>query len=119
MGCSFDEFCQWRDKLVAGGKPIIVEGKKDLAALRSIGVTNQIFLLNKKPLFAVVEDVVSVAKDVVILTDLDDEGKMLYSRLRHDLGRFGVRIDRKFREFLFKETRLRQIEGLRSYSANL
>lgn len=119
MVCSSDDLCRWRDDLVAGNKLIVVEGIKDRNALQAIGITNQIVLLSRKPLFAVVEDIISVARDVVILTDLDDEGKMLYSRLRHDLQRFGVRIDYRFREFLFRNTKIRQIEGLRSYLANL
>ena len=53
--------------------------------------------------------------DSVMLVDLDKEGKKLYGRLRHDLMRHRVKIDDKFREFLFKETKLRQIEGLRRY----
>ena len=51
----------------------------------------------------------------MILTDLDAEGKKLYARLNHDLQRHGVRVDNSFREFLFRHTSLRQIEGLDSY----
>ena len=115
MVCSFDDFCAWRDRLVASDKLIIVEGPKDEWALQKIGVTNIILVLSKKPLYAVVESAASLSKDVVILTDLDREGKKLYGRLNSDLQRFGVRIDNRFREYLFKETKLRQIEGIDSY----
>ena len=91
---------------------VIVEGPKDVSALNSLGIVNVLSL--KKPLFSVVEDVVSRADEVVLLTDLDEEGKKLYHKLSSDLQRFGVKINNKLRDFLFK-TGLRQIEGLPSY----
>ena len=97
-----------RDK----GLLVIVEGIKDKRALESFGISNVISL--KKSLFAVVEEVASKVDEVVILTDLDSEGKDLYHRLSKDLQSHGVKIDNKLREFLFK-TKLRQIEGLVSY----
>lgn len=92
---------------------IIVEGKKDLTALKKIGFTNVIQL--KGPLFEAVENVSSRTKVVCILTDLDNEGKKIYSELSKGLTRNGVKIDNTLRNFLFKKTTLRQIEGMTSY----
>lgn len=92
---------------------VIVEGIKDVRALKSLGITNVISL--KKPLFAVVEEVAN-NKEVVLLTDLDEEGKKLYHELSVNLQKFGVKINNHLRDFLFK-TQLRQIEGLASYLA--
>jgi len=92
---------------------VIVEGKKDRAALNALGIMNVVTL--KQPLFAVVEQVVGQTKECVILTDLDGEGRKLYARLSSDLQRFGVKINNKFRHFLFKETQVRQIEGLTTF----
>lgn len=101
----FDEIRR-RDLLV------VVEGPKDERALKELGV-RRVFSL-KKPLFAAVEDIVVAEKEVVLLTDLDDEGKKLYHKLSVDLQRHGVKINNKLREFLFK-TKLRHIEGLTRY----
>ncbi len=105
---------QWNDLTkelaVLKDKLVIVEGKKDKEALKSFGITNVVTL--KKSLFEVVEEVSSKAKECVILTDLDKKGKYLYSRLRQDLQKHGVKVDNSFRNFLFRETKLRQIEGL-------
>ena len=98
-------------KLKQSDKLIIVEGKKDKAALEKLGVGN-IFTLSKKPLFHVIEEIAGAGKGVVILTDLDRHGKELYGRLNSGLQYHGVKVDNKFREFLFKKTKLRQIEGL-------
>ena len=93
---------------------VIVEGKKDKIALEKLGVNN-IIELNKKPIFQIVEEIANSNEECIILTDLDKEGKQLYSKLNSDLQRHGVKVNNKFREFLFKSTKLRQIEGINSY----
>ena len=90
---------------------VIVEGKKDTKALQELGIKN-IIELSKKSLFDIIEKVSSKNKDCIILTDLDKKGKQLYGKLNSGLQRHGVRIDNKFREFLFRKTKIRQIEGL-------
>lgn len=93
---------------------VIVEGKKDREALQKFGIDN-IIELSKKPLFKVVEDISNSNGECVILTDLDKKGKELYGKLNSDLQKRGVKINNKFREFLFKNTKLRQVEGISSY----
>jgi 5S rRNA maturation endonuclease (ribonuclease M5) len=91
----------------------IVEGKSDKAALKHLGFTNVITL--STALYKIVEaSIESQEKKVVVLTDLDSEGKKLYSKLKHELGQKGIHIDDKLRNALFK-TQLRQIEGLTKY----
>lgn len=108
------ELLGWIDKIINSEKIIIVEGKEDRAALNRLGIT-EIVQLNKKPLYKIVEELIEKGKPVIILTDLDKKGKQLYGKLNHDLQRFGVKVDNKFRLFLFRKTKLRQIEGLDSY----
>lgn len=109
-----DQLVQWIEKLKQEQPYIIVEGPKDKTALNKLGLTN-IIILRGKPLFQVVEDISKITDKVLILTDLDKKGRELYARLRQDLQKHGVKIDDKFREFLFKETKLRQIEGFTNY----
>lgn len=109
-----EEIIDWIEKIKNSDKIIIVEGKEDKAALKRLGITN-IVQLNKKPLYKIVEELIEKGKQVIILTDLDKKGKQLYGKLNHDLQRFGVKVDNKFRHFLFRKTKLRQIEGLDSY----
>ncbi len=100
------------DEIKKKGLLVLVEGQKDKRALEQLGISNVLSL--KRPLYAVVEEIASKAKEVVLLTDLDEEGKKLYHRLSVDLQRHGVKINNKLREFLFK-TELRHVEGLVSY----
>ena len=95
-------------------KAIIVEGKKDKNALNKEGIEN-VVTLSKKPVYDIIESVAKKHKDVIILTDLDREGKKLFGKLNSGLQRFGVRVDKRPREFLFKNTKLRQIEGITKY----
>jgi 5S rRNA maturation endonuclease (ribonuclease M5) len=87
---------------------VLVEGIKDKKALEGLGI-KKIKMIQRKPLYKVIDEINE--KEVVILTDLDKEGKRLYSKLRSALQRKGVKINNEFRNFLFK-TELRQIEGL-------
>lgn len=102
------------DNLVTEQPFIIVEGAKDKTSLEKLGLKN-VLTLKGKPLFKVVEEIAVMTKECMILTDLDIEGKKLYAKLKKDLQRHRVKINDWFRNFLFKETTLRCIEGLHTY----
>ena len=90
---------------------IIVEGMKDKKALNDLGLKNIIFLKNR-PLFEIIENINE--KEIIILTDLDLEGKKLFNKLRYNLQRRGIKLNNNIRNLLFK-TKLRHIEGLNTY----
>ena len=101
---------EWIEELKNSDKLIIVEGKKDKKALEKLDIKN--IKTIKGPLYKFIESIKS--KEVILLLDLDKEGKKLYKRLKTQLQKRGIKIDHKFREFLFK-TRLSQIEGITHY----
>ena len=111
------EFTEHINKIKQSKTIVIVEGKKDKKALQSFGIKN-IIELNKRPLFEIIENISSNNKNCIILTDLDKQGKELYGKLNSGLQQLGVKIDNNFRNFLFKNTHLRQIEGLETYIEN-
>jgi len=104
---------EFLEKIAESKVLVIVEGYKDKRALEKFGVRNIITL--KQPLYKVIEFVSENFKRCIVLTDLDKEGKQLYARISKKLRQRRVKIDDKFREFLFKETKLRQIEGIWRY----
>lgn len=110
----YQELQEEISKLQNSKKPIIVEGKKDKACLESLGFEH-VVEISKRPLYKVVEETAESCKEVVILTDLDKKGKQIFSYLNSGLQKHGVRVNNSFRNFLFKHTKLRQIEGLRNY----
>jgi 5S rRNA maturation endonuclease (ribonuclease M5) len=117
MKTSEKEFLEHINKIKQSNALVIVEGKKDKIALQKFGIKN-IIELNKKPIFEIIENISSKNKECVILTDLDKTGKQLYGKLNHGLQQFGVKVDNNFRNFLYKKTKLRQIEGLTTYMEN-
>lgn len=114
MNKKIDELQAFIEKIKNSNILVIVEGKKDRIALQKLGLSN-IVELSKKPLFQIVEDISNSNKECIILTDLDKKGKEIYGKLNSNLQKNGVKINNKFREFLFKHTKLRQIEGIDTY----
>ena len=114
MDKQLDEIKHFIDKIISSNILIIVEGKKDKIALQKLGLNN-IIELSKKPIFQIVEDVTNSNDECIILTDLDKKGKEIYGKLNSNLQKNGVKVNNKFRNFLFKHTKLRQIEGIDTY----
>ena len=114
MNKKIDELNNLIEKIKDSNALIIVEGKKDREALQKLGISN-IVELSKKPLFQIVEDIADSNDECIILTDLDSKGKEIYGKLNSNLQKHGVKINNKLRDFLFKQTKLRQIEGIGHY----
>ncbi|MBS3158277.1 toprim domain-containing protein [Candidatus Woesearchaeota archaeon] len=92
---------------------VIVEGVNDKKSLESFGVS-RIITVKRRAIYKVVESIPKGSR-IAILTDLDSEGKKIYSMLNKEFSQRGVHIDNKLRDFLFKNTDLRQIEGLKRF----
>ncbi len=105
-----DEFLE---RIQISEKLFVVEGKKDLYALNNLGAQNVMYL--QGPLFEVIEKIADTYKEAVLLTDLDFEGRKIYSKLFQGLTERGVRIDTYFREYLITNTSIAHIEGIDSY----
>jgi 5S rRNA maturation endonuclease (ribonuclease M5) len=59
--------------------PVIVEGKKDAVALRSLGLTGEVITLHRgSNLYEFCEDISERFEKVVILLDWDDKGESLH-----------------------------------------
>ena len=102
-------------QIADGNLLVIVEGKRDKKALEWLGV-KRILLLESY--YKTVERVEG-ENEVVLLVDLDSEGKKIYGWLKEELARHHVKVNDALREFLFRNTGVRQIEGLDSYLERL
>ncbi|MBA4371939.1 MAG: hypothetical protein C0402_03655 [Thermodesulfovibrio sp.] len=66
--------------------PVIVEGKNDVNALRRLGLSGEIITLHRgATLYDFCEDIAEKFPRVVLLTDWDEKGEMLYSSLADKL----------------------------------
>ena len=97
---------------------IIVEGKKDKAALENFEIKN-IKILNGKDIWNRCEEIAQNNEEVIILTDFDKKGKELYSKIAKNCEKLGIKVNKIYREQLQKHTKLSHIEGLKTYMENL
>ncbi len=99
--------------------PVIVEGEKDIAALRLLGLTGEIISFNIGKNIADFSDLIaSKYQKVILLTDWDRRGGRLCFLLRKNLeGR--VKCDLYYREMFAKHSMTRTVEGLPSWLQTL
>jgi len=95
--------------------PIIVEGDKDIAALRKLDIKGTILSTNTgKPLVDFCDRIAEQYKDIIILTDWDWRGGRLCHTIRKNLeGRVNCNI--KYRELFARYSMIRTVEGLPSW----
>lgn len=98
---------------------ILVEGKKDKIALEALDLKS--IVLNGKDIWNRLETLSQEqkGKEILILTDFDKEGKKLYGKIVKDCERLGMKINKKYREFFQKRTKLSHVEGLVKYVEHL
>jgi len=102
--------------------PIIVEGKKDERALRTLGFGGTILQLNRG--LSVVnfcDELKARYEKVIILCDWDRTGGKLASKLSSCLANLGMEYDIELRReiiFLAKK-RIKDVEGILSYVSDL
>ncbi|MDI6690544.1 MAG: toprim domain-containing protein [Candidatus Bathyarchaeota archaeon] len=106
------------------GTPIIVEGKKDIGALKALNVKGKIISAKTggKNLLDIISELEKTqTQKAILLLDFDRRGKELTKNLEKHLERIGVRVNLKFWRKLLglvgKE--LKDVEGLATYIETL
>jgi len=107
---AIDELIQDNTKI-----PVIVEGEKDINALRRLGLTGKIISLNKGLSIPDFSDLLARNyKKIIILTDWDKRGGFLCHTIKRNLeGR--VECNLHFREIFAKNSMIKTVEGLPSW----
>lgn len=107
----------------AKGKPIIVEGKKDIDALKELAIKGKIITAKTgKSLLDVVSEIErTCSKEVVALLDFDRRGRELTKSLKQFLERAGVKFDiTMWSELsLLVGGEVKDVEGLATYMKTL
>ena len=95
--------------------PIIVEGDKDIDALRKLDINGEIISVNiGTSLTDFCDRIASKYKEIIILTDWDRRGGYLCHTIKKNLeGR--VNCNTYYREIFAKNAMIRTIEGLPSW----
>jgi 2,5-diamino-6-(ribosylamino)-4(3H)-pyrimidinone 5'-phosphate reductase len=108
----------------AKGVPVVVEGKKDVDALRSLGLIGPVFTVKtggKTFAEALLEIEASGAAEVILLLDFDRRGRQGTAHLNSDLERAKVKVNLGFWRALsaLAGREIQCIEGLSSYVETL
>ncbi|RLF49903.1 MAG: topoisomerase [Thermoplasmata archaeon] len=102
--------------------PVIVEGDRDVAALRRVGVVGKIIVINTGLSIEVLcETIAREYDEVIILTDWDRKGGMLARRLRELLLANGTKCNESIRaklSFICKRS-IKDVESLPQYIERL
>jgi len=101
---------------VAGA--VLVEGRRDAAALEALGVGGTVEVLNRgSPILAVCDELAARHPHVTILTDWDPKGDELAQQLAAGLRRAAVTVDLGTRDALKRLTRgsIHAVEELPSF----
>lgn len=101
-------------ELSSQGIPIVVEGIKDITALRGLGLTGPIQALSGHNIVSLA-DALADSNQLLILFDFDRRGEQLAKRLAHQLEGRGVQLLQKERNQLRRAFcwQVRVIEGLK------
>ena len=127
MFATKEEIKEMLQKIKEEAPIIVVEGKKDRAALEAFQIKN-IIILNGKDIWNRIEQTVEETgkntrskqeKEFLILTDFDKKGKELYGKIAKNLDKLGAKINKEYREFFQKKTKLSHVEGIVTYVKNL
>jgi 5S rRNA maturation endonuclease (ribonuclease M5) len=103
------------------GIPILVEGKKDLYALRRLGVKSKIVCV-KASSKILIDKLDTIKEDeIIVLVDFDRDGKMLVSRMATYLESQGVKVNLGYWKEMSALVRrdVKDVEGLPSFLEKL
>jgi len=102
--------------------PVIVEGKRDKAALARLGLEGEVLIINTgHTLIEMCEDLGHRYTEVVLMLDWDRKGHQLTANIERNLTPLGVKVDKSFMVRIFhlvsKETK--EVEALDRLMARL
>ncbi|MBS7621248.1 toprim domain-containing protein [Candidatus Bathyarchaeota archaeon] len=107
-----------------GGKPILVEGRKDAEALKELGINGQLIFAKTggKNLLDVISEIeASKTSEVLMLLDFDKRGRELTENLKQHIEKIGVKVNVHFWLRLSSLVRkeVKDVEGLAKYMKTL
>ena len=109
-----DKFRQWIEHLRIKSReiPVIVKGEHEKKRLKALKIKN-IFVL-KDPYYALAERLAEKYREAILLFDADKRGQKAYEKIQREFERVGIKIDNRFRQFIY-HTKLKMIKGILTY----
>ncbi|MCX8171953.1 MAG: toprim domain-containing protein [Candidatus Bathyarchaeota archaeon] len=109
---------------VSTGALLVVEGEKDVEALREIGIMSDVIAIKScgKNLPEIIDEIVSAgSREIILLMDFDRHGKELIKRLAEPLEAARIKVELSFWQSLSNllSDDVKDVEGLAKYIRTL
>jgi 5S rRNA maturation endonuclease (ribonuclease M5) len=103
------------------GAAVIVEGRRDLQALRALGLTGPVIMASRCPALDLAEDAARSYSQIILLTDWDDKGDEMCRTIERHLRSAGSRPDSEIRSRLKKlvKKEIKDVESLNRYAERM
>ena len=103
------------------GAAVIVEGRRDLQALRALGLPGPVIMASRRPALDLAEDAARSYPRIILLTDWDGKGDEMCRTLERHLRSAGSRPDREIRSRLKKlvKKEIKDVESLSQYTERM
>jgi len=99
------------------GAATIVEGRRDLLALRALGLVGPVILASRRSALNLAEDTARSYQEIILLTDWDSKGDEMARIIEQHLRSMGSRPDGEIRSRIKKLVRkeIKDVESLHHY----
>ena len=103
------------------GAAVIVEGRRDLQALRALGLPGPVIMASRRPALELAEEAARSYSQIIILTDWDRKGDEMCKTIEFHLRSVGSRPDREIRSRLRKlvKKEIKDVESLSRYTEKM
>mgnify|MGYP001060460268 CR=1 FL=1 len=99
------------------GAATIVEGRRDLLALRALGLTGPVIMASRRSALDLAEEAARSYQEIILLTDWDRKGDEMARIIERHLRSVGSRPDREIRSRIKMLVRkeIKDVESLHNY----
>jgi 5S rRNA maturation endonuclease (ribonuclease M5) len=103
------------------GAAVIVEGRRDLLALRALGLPGPVIMASRRPALELAEEAARSYSQIILLTDWDEKGDEMCKTIELHLRSAGSRPDREIRSRLGKliKKEIKDVESLSGYAERM
>jgi 5S rRNA maturation endonuclease (ribonuclease M5) len=103
------------------GAAVIVEGRRDEQALRSLGLPGPVIMASRRSALNLAEDAARRYRQIILLTDWDGKGEEMCRTIEMHLRSLGCRPDAEIRSRLKKlvKKEIKDVESLSRYTERM
>lgn len=103
------------------GAAVIVEGRRDLIALRTLGLSGPVIMASRRPALDLAEDAARNYSQIILLTDWDQKGEEMCRNIERHLRSAGSRPDALIRSRLKKlvKKEIKDVQSLSRYTERM